>query len=203
MFSFLGKVFFTKTPSFQQRVKPWLVECFGENFGDDDQERDARAMEEMLELFQARGRSFDEVITLAIYVFSRPKGEVEQELGGVMTTLAAMCLANGLDMHEAGEKELARIWTKVEAIRQKQLSKPKNTVLPGAAQPMNNWQPTDAQCRSACYSFRHDFGLLSEEEQRRTVFEAKEWLRAWMYELPKTPALRHVPSPPQIPASGD
>jgi hypothetical protein len=41
----------------------------------------------------------------------------------VMVTLAAYCLATGLDMHEAGETELARIWTKVEVIRAKQASK--------------------------------------------------------------------------------
>lgn len=60
-------------------------------------------------------------------------GEPAQEVGGVMVTLAALCLANGLDMHAAGETELARIWTKVEAIRAKQAAKPKHSPLPAAA----------------------------------------------------------------------
>ena len=47
-----------------------------------------------------------------------------------MVTLAALCLANALDMHRAGEAELARIWTKVEQIRAKQASKPKGSPLP-------------------------------------------------------------------------
>lgn len=47
-----------------------------------------------------------------------------------MITLAALCLANTLDMHAAGEDELARIWTKVEQIRAKQAAKPKNSPLP-------------------------------------------------------------------------
>ena len=49
---------------------------------------------------------------------------------GVMVTLAALCLADALDMHRAGEAELARIWTKVEQIRAKQASKPKGSPLP-------------------------------------------------------------------------
>jgi hypothetical protein len=49
-----------------------------------------------------------------------------------MVTLAALCLAHGLDMHDAAETELARIWTKVEAIRAKQAAKPKHSPLPEA-----------------------------------------------------------------------
>jgi hypothetical protein len=47
-----------------------------------------------------------------------------------MVTLAALCLANDLNMHLAGADELARIWTKVEAIRAKQAGKPKHSPLP-------------------------------------------------------------------------
>jgi hypothetical protein len=47
-----------------------------------------------------------------------------------MVTLAALCLAQGIDMHECGETELARVWTKVENIRAKQAAKPKNSPLP-------------------------------------------------------------------------
>ncbi|MNN11716.1 hypothetical protein D3C81_1246860 [compost metagenome] len=64
------------------------------------------------------------------YVYGRPVGDKHQEVGGVMVTLAALCLAQGLDMHTAGETELARIWTKVEQIRAKQAAKPKHSPLP-------------------------------------------------------------------------
>ncbi len=181
--------------TFQNRVRLWLVECFGKNFTDDDQERDARFLEEAIELFQARGRTFEELMQLAVYVYSRPVGDVEQELGGCMTTLAALSLTNGLDMHAAGEKELARIWTKVDAIREKQKSKPKNTVLPGAPAPENNWKPTQRQIGSACLSYRHDFGLLSPEEKEKVMYQAQWWLEAWLKEMPSTPALRHIPVP--------
>lgn len=184
-----------KEKTFQKRVKTWLVACFGENFADDDQERDARFLEEALELFQARGRTFEEVVELAKYVYSRPAGDVEQELGGCMTTLAALSLANNLDMFETGENELSRIWQKVDAIREKQRQKPKNTVLPGAKAPENNWVPTQRQLGSACLSYRHDFGLLSVEEREKVMDQAKWWLIAWLKELPQTPALRNVQAP--------
>ena len=32
---------------------------------------------------------------------------------------------------------------------------------------------------NACYSFRHDFGLLSEEDRKTLMFQAKEWARAF------------------------
>jgi hypothetical protein len=66
------------------------------------------------------------------YVYGRPVGDVFQEFGGVMITLAALCLAQGLKIHQAGEIELARIWTKAEQIRAKQAAKPKHFPLPAA-----------------------------------------------------------------------
>lgn len=185
--------------SFQSRVRPWLVACFTEDFDSEEHAREARFIEEAIELFQAKGRSFDELISVAKYVYSRPVGEVRQEIGGVMTTLAALCIVSKLDMHEAGEAELARIWTKVDAIRAKQAAKPRHSPLPGATPGElvyeNNWEPTEAQLNSACLSYRHDFGLLGEEERARVKFQAREWLRAWMRELPKVPALRTIKAP--------
>jgi hypothetical protein len=50
-----------------------------------------------------------------------------------MVTLAALCLAHGLDMHGAGETELARISQPetITRIRMKQASKPAMSPLPG------------------------------------------------------------------------
>ena len=119
--------------SFQSRVKPWVLECFGEMIAGDREERNHRFLEESLELVQACGCSQHEAHQLVDYVYGRPVGEPFQEVGGVMVTLAALCLANGLDMHENGETELARIWTKVEQIRAKQAAKPKHSPLPGVS----------------------------------------------------------------------
>lgn len=116
--------------AFQARVQPWLLACFGETIAADREERNHRFLEEALELVQACGCTAGEAHQLVDYVFGRDVGEPAQEVGGVMVTLAALCLANGLDMHANAETELARIWTKVEAIRAKQAAKPKHSPLP-------------------------------------------------------------------------
>ena len=121
------------TEPFQQRVQPWMMSCFGPEISADRIKRNHRFIEEALELVQATGCTKSEAHQLVDYVYSRPVGEPPQEVGGVMVTLAALCLANGYDMHEAGETELARIWTKVEKIRAKQAAKPKHSPLPEAA----------------------------------------------------------------------
>lgn len=117
--------------SFQSRVQPWMLACFGEMISGDREERNHRFLEEALELVQSTGCTESEAHQLVDYVYGRAIGEPNQEVGGVMVTLAALCLANALDMHEAGETELARIWTKVEQIRAKQAAKPKHSPLPG------------------------------------------------------------------------
>lgn len=120
---------------FQSRVDPWLITCFGFEIARNREERNHRFLEESLELVQSLGCTQSEAHQLVDYVFNRPKGEPAQEAGGVMVTLAALCLAQEINMHEAGEVELARIWTKVETIRAKQAAKPKHSPLPAAAIP--------------------------------------------------------------------
>lgn len=119
-----------ETESFQSRVHPWLLECFGAEIASDRDERNHRFLEEALELVQACGCTSSEAHQLVDYVYGRQVGERGQEIGGVMVTLAALCLAHGVDMHQAGEDELARVWTKVEKIRAKQAAKPKHSPLP-------------------------------------------------------------------------
>lgn len=121
--------------SFQDRVHPWMMACFGEEISADRKERNHRFFEEGTELVQSTGMTRSEAHQLVDYVYNRPVGEPAQEVGGVMVTLAALCLANGLDMHDAAEVELARIWTKVDVIRAKQAAKPKHSPLPEHAAP--------------------------------------------------------------------
>ena len=96
-------------PTFQARVQPWMLECFGAKIATDRTERNHRFLEEALELVQACGCTASEAHQFVDYTFGRPAGEPAQEVGGVMVTLAALCLANELDMHAAGETELADI----------------------------------------------------------------------------------------------
>jgi hypothetical protein len=107
-----------------------MLACFGAAIASDTLERGDRLLEEVLELLQSGDYPPERVAALRDYVWSRPKGEPPQEVGGVMVTLAAYCLARGLDMHDAAEAELARIWTKVDAIRAKQAAKPTGSALP-------------------------------------------------------------------------
>ena len=116
--------------SFQARVAPWMQACFGPEISADRIERNHRFLEEALELVQANDCTEAEAHQLVDYVYGRPDGDVNQEVGGVMVTLAALCLAVGEDMHEAAERELARVWTKIEKIRAKQAAKPRNSPLP-------------------------------------------------------------------------
>jgi hypothetical protein len=148
---------------FQARVAPWMRECFGDKISMNKVERADRFGEEALEAIQQvyHGTVGNEegrrrAHTLVDYVFSRPVGELRQEVGGVMVTLAALCLATDLDMHKCGDDELERVWTKIDKIRAKQAGKrnihsplpvdvspncsDENDILLPAIEPTFDWQ---------------------------------------------------------------
>lgn len=110
--------------SFQNRVAPWMQACFGPEISADRNQRNERYLEESLELVQSLGYQREQAYRMVDYVFDRPIGETTQEVGGVRVTLAALCLAAGIDEDECAEKELARIWVKIPEIREKQKEKP-------------------------------------------------------------------------------
>ena len=121
---------------YQARVEEWMLACFGKVIPYDKTERNHRFLEEALELVQALNCTRSEAHQLVDYVFDRDTGEPTQEVGGVVVTLAALCVANGFDMSACGETELARIWTKIEKIRAKQAAKPKHSPLPESPPPI-------------------------------------------------------------------
>jgi hypothetical protein len=118
--------------TFQARVQPWMMECFSMEICRNTIERNHRFLEESLELVQALGCTASEAHQLVDYTFGRPVGEAAQEAGGVMVTLAALCIAADMDMHECGEVELRRIWGMIDVIRAKQAAKPPHSPLPEA-----------------------------------------------------------------------
>ncbi len=113
--------------SFQRRVKDWVFACFSREVGYDLRERCLRFTEEAIELVQSLGLEREDAHRIVDYVFDRPRGRTEQELGGVMVTLAALSTAIGFFMDAEGEVELARISQPnvMAAIREKQRAKSK------------------------------------------------------------------------------
>lgn len=115
---------------YQARVADWVAACFPPAAGANQLERVHRFLEEALELAQANHCSYEDAKALIDYVYSRPQGSPDMEVGGVMVTLASLCNATGLDMNGAAERELQRNWNRIDVIRKKQASKPHGSPLP-------------------------------------------------------------------------
>lgn len=124
---------------FQSQVRDWVIKCFGEVIADDVIERNHRFLEESLELVQSTGCSREDAHKLVDYVFDRTIGEVHQEIGGVMVTLAALCSANKQALFINGMIELGRINQPeiIEKIRIKQSKKPMASPLPEYINPVS------------------------------------------------------------------
>lgn len=116
--------------TYQDLVANWCIACFGPTVFGDKEERVHRFVEESLELAQAAGCSKEEVLQLVDYVYSRPIGELGQEVGGVCVTLNAMVEVFGLDVEREAVKELQRCHQNIDKIRAKQATKPKFSPLP-------------------------------------------------------------------------
>lgn len=48
----------------------------------------------------------------------------------------------------------------------------------------DNHRLDDKFIYNICLSYRHDFGLLNDEDKKLIEFEAKEWIRAILNNLP-------------------
>lgn len=111
---------------FQAEASKWVVDCFGQKLMMDPVERRRRFLEEALELAQALGCKNLEALDLVAYVYNRKIGDVPQEIGGVMVTLAALTHSQGYCMSKLGDIELKRCLKNSDKIRAKQAAKPKN-----------------------------------------------------------------------------
>jgi hypothetical protein len=95
--------------SFQHRVADWTLRVFGQDYMMDREERALRLLEEALEFGQSMGLSIGEALHLLHYVYSRPAGDPQQELGGVAVTLHAAATALGLHTDQLTDLEISRI----------------------------------------------------------------------------------------------
>ena len=110
---------------YQRWVNHWMNLCFGPKIPTNRRERGFRFLEEALELVQTNdiGVTKAEAHQLVDYVFDRPVGYLDQEIGGVMVTLTALCNSVGADMEVCGDTELRRCYENIEKIRAKQAAK--------------------------------------------------------------------------------
>lgn len=129
---------------FASKTAKWLIDCFGSRVAADTAEREHRFLEEAVELVQAGSTTAEQAHQIVDYVYSRPVGEREQEVGGVMVTLAALCFAHSINLSDAAVTELRRVQSPeiMAKIRQKQASKPAFSPLPGTSYPDRKpWSP--------------------------------------------------------------
>ena len=110
--------------TFQERGFEVIKECVGSEQTNDPKYRNDNFLEKSLELVQSLGYTESESHQMVRYVFGRPCGLPEQEVGGVLMTLISLCSTHNLDMIKCGETELARIESKIDKIRNKQSVKP-------------------------------------------------------------------------------
>lgn len=108
---------------FQIIINEWMLKCFGPTTQFDKTERNYRFFEEATELVQACGMSKEDCYKLVDYVYNRPVGEVEQEIGGVMVTLAALTTVQQTNLKHCAGKEWERIHKNMDLIRRKQAEK--------------------------------------------------------------------------------
>lgn len=90
------------------RVKSWLRKVFGPEVLTDVEERGLRFGEESLELIQSLGITREQAEALVKQVYDKPIGQPDQEMGGTLVTLAALCVVTGLDAEIAYRREFTR-----------------------------------------------------------------------------------------------
>lgn len=96
--------------SWLQRIRDWVTECFGAD-AMQPAERAARLLEEATEVAQACGLHQTYAIAIVQKTYSRPAGQVHQELGGVGIAFLGACAALYTDPFNVMGIELDRIET--------------------------------------------------------------------------------------------
>jgi hypothetical protein len=97
---------------FQKRMTDWGIRCFGEEHIFDSKVRALRLVEEAVEFAQAVDAPQDQCAKLIEYVYSRPKGNPDQELGGVGVTVLVAASSRRKDFLSLVEAEVKRVESK-------------------------------------------------------------------------------------------
>jgi hypothetical protein len=103
-----------RTPrDFRQRlVAWWCATAFGVGQASSVEQRGLRLAEEAIEAAQAAGCDPAQLHKLIDYVYARPAGTMERELGGVSITTLALADAVGISADDAELAELDRVLAK-------------------------------------------------------------------------------------------
>ncbi len=96
----------------QKKIHEWCKAAFGVENATYLPQRALRLFEEATEMCQAAGAQPHQLFKYVNYVYSRPIGDVRQEVGGVFVTLLAMAQAAGFSADEALADEEKRIYSK-------------------------------------------------------------------------------------------
>lgn len=85
--------------------------------------RALRLLEEVIELCQAEGATVEEIDIVKHQVLSKEKGDIYQELGGVLTTLSAYAATRNFNLEEAFFSEFERLMDPIlmEKVRKRNL----------------------------------------------------------------------------------
>lgn len=96
----------------QIKVANWVEEAFGLQQARSVEYRGLRFVEEAIELAQSCDCKLETLHQLIDHIYSRPKGDLRQELGGVGLTLLALANAAGMSADAAEQEELERVLSK-------------------------------------------------------------------------------------------
>lgn len=109
----------------QQRIGKWVRKVFGDKIFFDRHERALRILEEAMELAQVEGVAETQASMLAARTWSRPVGELRQEVAGIGVTLLAYAEAVGISAADEVQGEMRRVssQTVIRQIQEKQKEK--------------------------------------------------------------------------------
>lgn len=103
--------------NFQAQAGQFLDECIGEELAADPVFQAERFLEKALILARAAGASRARARTLLSGVFELEAAEVDQSTGATMLRLATLSRALGIEMTDAGAKELRRCDDRISILR--------------------------------------------------------------------------------------
>lgn len=86
----------------------WAIETFGP-IASDKEERVKRFAEEAIELCQACGLGMYDITRIAVNVYIKPSGNINQETGQAALSLALLAEVNGIDVDKELQFEFDRV----------------------------------------------------------------------------------------------